>query len=214
MNVLFDLDGTLTDPREGIVGCIKHALVALRRPVPSDDLLATFIGPPLRDTFSELLGTHSSGHEVDAAVATYRERFAAVGMFENAVHAGIPEVLDALSARGARLFVATSKPRVFAERILDHFELAKRFDEIYGSELDGRLADKADLVRHALTASSLAPADTVMVGDRLHDVVGALRNGVFPVGVLWGFGSEQELLTAGAKRIFGQTHELAHLVHP
>jgi phosphoglycolate phosphatase len=214
MNVLFDLDGTLTDPREGIVGCIKHALVALQRSVPNDDVLATLIGPPLRDTFGELLGPRSSTDEVEVAIAAYRERFATVGMFENTVHKGIPEVLEALSTRGARLFVATSKPRVFAERILEHFDLAKHFDAIYGSELDGRLADKTELVRHALTASSLAPTDTVMVGDRLHDVVGALRNNVFPVGVLWGFGSEHELLTAGAKKVLSQTHELAHLVHP
>lgn len=212
MNVLFDLDGTLTDPRVGIVACIKHALVTLQRPAPSDDVLATFIGPPLRDVFGELLGASSTEHDVEAAVVAYRERFVAVGMFENAVHEGIPEVLEALSTRGVKLFVATSKPRVFAERILEHFDLVGRFDAIYGSELDGRLADKTELVGHALSASSLAPADTVMVGDRLHDVVGALRNGVFPVGVLWGFGSEHELLTAGAKKVLRQTRELAHLV--
>ena len=210
MNILFDLDGTLTDPREGIVGCIKHALATLQRPVPNDNVLATFIGPPLRDTFRVLLG---SEHEVDTAVAAYRERFTGVGMFENAVHEGIPEVIDALSARGARLFVATSKPHVFARQILAYFGLDKRFEAIYGSELDGRLADKTELVNHALAASRLAPADIVMVGDRLHDVVGALRNGVFPVGVLWGFRSEQELLTAGAKKILRHPHELSNLVH-
>lgn len=208
MNILFDLDGTLTDPREGIVACIRHALSTLGQPVPADAELVKLIGPPLQDSFRELLG---SVGDVDAAVAAYRDRFAAVGMFENAVFEGIPQAMESLLARGTRLFVATSKPRVYAERILGHFGLAEYFSAVYGSELDGRLTDKAELIAHALAASGLSAADTVMVGDRRHDMVGAVANGVFPVGVLWGYGSREELTAAGAEWLFERPGELGRM---
>jgi phosphoglycolate phosphatase len=211
VNVLFDLDGTLTDPREGILGCINHALRSLGQPVPPEEVLERFIGPPLRSIFGELLGASSGGEQVEAAVDLYRERFSSVGMFENLVYDGIPDVLAALSSRGARLFVATSKPRVFAEQILEHFGLARYFDAVYGSELDGRLSEKADLVGHALLTSRLSAAETLMVGDRRHDIVGALRHQVTPVGVLWGYGSEDELVAAGARRLLREPREAAGL---
>jgi phosphoglycolate phosphatase len=132
-------------------------------------------------------------------------------MFENAVYEGIPEALQALSARGARLFVATSKPRVYAERILDHFGLSTYFETVYGSELDGGLSDKAELIAHALTESALAPAESVMVGDRLHDIVGARRNRVYPVGALWGYGSESELMDAGARVLLRTPRDVVSL---
>ena len=197
MNVLFDLDGTLTDPRAGIVACIRHALSTLGQPAPPESDLERFIGPPLRDALSELLSADSK--RVEAAVAAYRERFTALGMLENVVYEGIPRALDSLAARDVRLFVATSKPRVFAERILDHFGLAQYFSAIYGSELGGELSNKRDLIAHVLATSRLHPADTVMVGDRHHDVHGALCNHVFPAGVLWGYGSRDELRSAGAE---------------
>jgi phosphoglycolate phosphatase len=212
MNVLFDLDGTLTDPRQGIVACIRHALVTLRQPVPSDDVLATYIGPPLRDAFRSLLPPASAVERIESAIAAYRERFVARGMFENSVYEGIPEVLQELSARGARLFVATSKPRVYAERILDHFGLSTYFETVYGSELDGRLSDKGELIAHALTASALDPAATVMVGDRLHDIVGARRNRVYAAGALWGYGSASELEDAGARVLLRVPRDVASLI--
>lgn len=201
VNLLFDLDGTLTDSRPGIIACLKHALVKMGEPAPADEDLLRFIGPPLRDAFAQLLRADLDAECVTAAIAAYRERFTATGMFENSVYARIPAVLDDLAARGARLYVATSKPRVFAERILDHFGLAARFEAIYGSELDGRLCDKTELIAHALAGSRLRASETVMIGDRHHDIVGALRNDVLAVGVLWGYGSEDELRGAGAKAL-------------
>jgi phosphoglycolate phosphatase len=212
INVLFDLDGTLTDPRQGIVGCMRHALSVLREPIPAEGDLEKFIGPPLRDAFCELLATTPEDERIAAAVTAYRDRFSAEGMFENAVYEGIPQVLSALSSRNAQLFVATSKPHVYAKRILEHFELAQYFRGVYGSELDGRLSNKGELIGHVLAAASLRARDTVMVGDRLHDVMGALQNKVLPVGVLWGYGSREELTAAGAKQLFENPAELARLV--
>ncbi|MEX2125401.1 MAG: HAD hydrolase-like protein [Woeseia sp.] len=133
-------------------------------------------------------------------------------MFENIVYEGIPSVLEALVARNARLFVATSKPRVFAERILDHFGLARYFTVIYGSELQGERSDKAELIAYVFASSRLDPSNTIMVGDRHHDVHGALRNRVLPAGVIWGYGSQEELCAAGAGRLFEEPGELAQLV--
>lgn len=157
--------------------------------------------------------TDQGDDHVEAAVSAYRDRFTAVCMFENSVFAGIPESLARMSARGARLFVATSKPQVFAEQILDHFELAQHFDAIHGSELDGRRSDKSELIAHVLHAEGLSAANTVMVGDRRHDVIGALMNRVFPTGVLWGYGSAEELTSAGAKRLFKAPADLIRFVN-
>jgi phosphoglycolate phosphatase len=208
VNILFDLDGTLTDPREGIVACIKHGLSSLGEPSPPDAELERFIGPPLHETFAKLL---SGDRNVDAAVKAYRERFSAVGMFENVVYAGIPEVLKTLGAKGAALYVATSKPQVFAERILDHFDLSRYFTRVFGSELNGVRSNKGELIEHILLTEQLSPVDTVMVGDREHDIHGARRNSVRAVGVLWGYGSTKELVAAGAEQIFAQPSELCAL---
>jgi len=210
VNVLFDLDGTLTDPGKGIVACIRYALSALGESTLPESDLGRFIGPPLRDTFSELLSADST--RVEVAIAAYRERFTEIGMFENSVYEGIPSVLEWLAVHDVRLFVATSKPRVFAERILDHFELSKYFSAVYGSELSGELSDKGDLIGYALATSGLRPADTSMVGDRCHDVRGALRNHVSSAGVLWGYGSRDELMAAGVERLFQEPCELAQLL--
>ncbi len=209
MNVLFDLDGTLTDPREGIVACFRHTLAALRLPVPPDTDLERYIGPPLRDALRDLLPVGSGPPHLEAAVRVYRERFGSVGLFENAVFEGIPESLDCLARRRLRLFVATSKPRVFAERILERFGLAQHFEGVYGSELDGRLSYKDELIGYVLADAKLDPEETLMVGDREHDALGAVANGVCPVGVLWGFGSREELLAAGVQRLFEVPSALA-----
>ena len=212
MNILFDLDGTLTDSREGILACIRHALDALGAPLAADVDLDRFLGPPLWGTFRELLPAGSGEVKVDAAVAAYRERFTRVGMFENRVYDGIPEALATLAGNGTRLFVATSKPRVFAERILAHFGLADRFERIFGSELDGRLTDKGELIAHVLSTSGLDAAETAMVGDRRHDLEGALQNRVFAVGALWGYGSRDELTASGADLLLERPGELATVV--
>jgi phosphoglycolate phosphatase len=210
MNVLLDLDGTLTDSRIGIVRSIQHALRALGHDAPAESALLKYVGPPLHAAFRELLpvGTESN---IERAIAAYRERYVAIGMFENSVYAGVAESLKALKERGARLFVATSKPQVFAQRILEHFDMSHYFDTIYGSELDGQRTDKIDLIGHVLKESRLHPAHTVMIGDRHHDVVGAITNGVRAVGVLWGYGSREELLGSGAETLLDAPCELGQL---
>jgi phosphoglycolate phosphatase len=197
MNVLFDLDGTLTDPKEGIIACFRYALETLGRDSPGDRELERFIGPPLRESLSTLVGVNDETI-VQQAITLYRERFAAQGMFENSLYPGISEALEQLQDDGQLLFVATSKPTVFAERIVEHLGMARFFRAVYGSELNGVNADKRDLLARVVRAESLASIDTVMVGDRAHDVLGALANGLFSVGVLWGYGSREELVAAGA----------------
>lgn len=197
MNVLFDLDGTLTNPRDGILACFKYALQALQVDLPADPELERLIGPPLRESFAAIVG---SNHEANVAraVELYRERFAARGMFENRLYPGIIDALEYLQKDGAQLFVATSKPSAFAERIVKHFGIGHFFRDVHGSEMDGRYADKTELIAKVLRLESLVRDETVMVGDRAHDVIGAKTNGVFSVGALWGFGSRDELVSAGA----------------
>lgn len=198
--VLLDLDGTLTDPRPGIVACLRYALDRLARPSPSDAALAACIGPPLRASFASLLATGDRAL-IERAMALYRERYADSGLYDNAVYEGIPAMLQALGHGGRRLFVATSKPAVFAERVVRHFALERHFTGLYGPDLGGRLDDKAELLAHLLEAEGLAVADAVMVGDRAADVVAARANGVGVIGVLWGYGSREELLEAGADAV-------------
>jgi phosphoglycolate phosphatase len=209
--VLLDLDGTLTDPREGIVGCIRHALVGLGHTPPPDGILARYIGPPLADTFRELLG--DPGEEsVARAIELYRERFGPTGLFENRVYPGIPELLSGLTERGLRAAIATSKPAVYAERIAVHFGLRERLHAVYGSELDGRRVHKRDLLAHALDAAGVSAAETVMVGDRHLDVAGAAANGIDTIGVTWGYGTRAELREAGARWVCDAPDEVVAII--
>lgn len=205
--VYIDLDGTLTDPFEGISRCIAYALDALGHDRPADEELRRFIGPPLLDTFGELIGSQHAPR----ALELFRERFTATGWQENAVYPGVRESLAALTAAGHRCFVATTKPHVFARRIIEHFELAPYFADIYGSELDGTRTNKTELLRFAARDR---PGDrvSVMVGDRYHDVVGALNNGFRAIGATWGYGTEDELLDAGAHCLAAQPQQLPGLV--
>jgi phosphoglycolate phosphatase len=197
MHLLFDLDGTLTDPFPGITRCIEHALVSLGRPCPLAESLGWCIGPPLKESLITLLGV-SHSHLADEAVAKYRERFGEVGLFENDVYPGIEGVLKELRGCGYRMGVATSKPTVFARRIIHHVGLDCYFDSVDGSELDGTRSDKVHLLDFILKRDALDPGRVVMIGDRKHDMLGAARNGVAGVGVLWGYGSQEELEGAGA----------------
>jgi phosphoglycolate phosphatase len=197
VNVLFDLDGTLTDPREGILACFKHALEKLQVAAPTDRELEGFIGPPLWESFSTLCGSNDKG-VVEQAVALYRERFATKGMFENRIYSGIADALASFQQARVQLFVVTSKARLFAEPIVEYFGLRRFFLSVHGSELDGSYADKSELIAKVLCSESLTPDETVMIGDRAHDVIGAKANGIFSVGALWGFGSRDELVSAGA----------------
>ena len=197
-NIFFDLDGTLTDPKPGITGSIQYALQKLDLPVPSQDDLTWCIGPPLRASFVTLLGDES---RADRAVALYRERFADTGLYENSVYPDIEHVLAALRATPRRLFVATSKPHVFAERIIDHFGLSGYFEHVFGSELDGTRANKAELLAYAIETTGVDPSQALMIGDRSHDIVGAKSNGMRGIGVLYGYGSKDELSAAGASHL-------------
>ncbi|MDZ7789853.1 MAG: HAD family hydrolase [Xanthomonadales bacterium] len=209
MNVLLDLDGTLTDPREGITRCIQHALRRLGRPVPEQSQLLQCIGPPLHASFVELLdGDDSLAHR---AVALYRERFGEVGLYENMPYPGIGKALDTLRDNGARLYLATSKPTVYARRIVAHFGLESRLEEVFGSELDGTRTDKTELLAWIVDELSIDPSTTAMVGDRKHDMVGARANRIYPVGVTWGYGARSELLEAGAAHLLDTPEELAIL---
>jgi len=199
-SILFDLDGTLTDPKPGITRCIQHALIALGYPVPHEDELLWCIGPPLRSSFNRLLDSTDNGL-LDEALRLYRERFAEVGLFENALIPGVPQALDSVKSLDAKLFLATSKPLVYAARIIGHFGLDGYFDKLYGSELDGTHSDKAELIAHILAQEAIDPATAVMVGDREHDIIGAARCGIKSIGVTYGYGAEAELRTHGASAI-------------
>jgi phosphoglycolate phosphatase len=193
--LLVDLDGTLTDPAEGIVGCFRLALEALGRTPPAAADLAWIIGPPLRGCFAEFLG---AGGDAEEALKIYRGRYATVGLFEAVVYDGVAEALAELRAAGTRLFLCTAKPIVYAERILRHFNLDRHFEEAYGDDLDGRFQDKADLVARILDEQALDPGQCCMLGDRKHDVVAARRHAIPTIGALWGYGGADELREAGA----------------
>lgn len=207
--IFFDLDGTLTDPKIGITGSIQYALAKLDIPVPTQDELTWCIGPPLRASFVALLG----GEErADRGVELYRERFGTIGLFENTLYNGIVPVLAALHGSGRTLYVATSKPHVFADRIIDHFELRKYFTRVFGSELDGTRVDKSDLLRYALDETGTDPARAIMIGDRKHDVIGAANNGMSAIGAIYGYGGRHELTEAGAKHLAAAPAEITALI--
>jgi len=198
--ILFDLDGTLTDPREGITRSIAYALERMGLAPPPLDALTFAIGPPLRRSLAQLIGD-ASPPEVERAIALYRERFADIGLYENALYDGIGETLSALAASGATLYVATSKPRVYAERIVRHFGLDAHFEAVHGCELDGTREDKRDLLAHLLPHHGVAAGEAVMIGDRGADMAAARHHGVRAVGALWGYGSREELESAGAHAV-------------
>ncbi|WMT77255.1 HAD family hydrolase [Bradyrhizobium sp. Ash2021] len=196
--IFFDLDGTLTDPKPGITRSIQYALQKLDQPVPSQDELTWCIGPPLRDSFVTLLGGDS---RTDLAVTLYRERFGDVGLYENAVYPDIEHILGALKQSHGRLFVATSKARVFAERIIEHFGLGSYFEQVFGAELDGTRVHKSDLLAYSLDKAAVEASRALMIGDRSHDIIGAKNNGMDALGVLYGYGSREELIEAGARHV-------------
>jgi phosphoglycolate phosphatase len=207
--IFLDLDGTLTDPKPGITGCIRHALQALGREAPEADALTWCIGPPLIRSFETLLGDPELAAR---GLVLYRERFGAVGLYENRVYDGVPEALQSLRAAGHTLHLATSKPHVYAERIMAHFGLDAWIGRVFGSELDGTRVDKGDLLAFALAETGAAPEQAIMIGDRSHDMSGARSNGMTGIGVLYGYGSEQELREAGARRLAARVEDLPVVV--
>lgn len=212
--LLFDLDGTLTDPKEGICTCVQYALASFGIEEPDLDKLEPFIGPPLKDSFMEFYGMGEE--QAEQAVEKYRERFREKGIFENRLYQGIPRMLRTLKARGLTLAVASSKPKVFVEQILEHFKIAQYFKVIMGSELDGTRGTKEEVVRAALRelfGNKPIEWDKVyMIGDRCFDVEGAHAVRVESVGVTYGYGSMEELKAAKSDYIVRSVEELEHFL--
>ena len=198
--ILFDLDGTLTDPKEGITKCVQYALKHFGIIENDLDKLEEFIGPPLKEQFMKYCGFDDKrGTE---CVEKYRERFNDIGIFENILYDGIEKLLKRLKEKGIILAVASSKPTVYVDRILRHFGIIGYFDVVMGSELDGRRTNKADVVRETLYSLNIEDNDTVvMIGDRSHDIIGAKENGICSIGVSYGYGSRSELERSGADYI-------------
>ena len=190
-HILFDLDGTLTDPGLGIKNSIRYALTKQKRPIPDDTILNAFIGPPLIETFMKYCAVNR--REAEALLADYREYFKEKGMFENKVYSDIPKMLEGLKNSGAHLYVATSKPEPFAKRILEHFDLARYFDFIGGSTLDETRTKKNEVIEYVLQKNCLSPEDCLMVGDRYYDIEGARKCGLKVAAVLFGYGDREEL---------------------
>ena len=190
-NVLFDLDGTLTDPREGITRSIQYGLSKMGIDEPDLSKLEHFIGPPLLQAFMATYGFDEA--RAWEAMGFYRERFAVTGLYENHVFDGVTPLLEELVGKVRQLFISTSRPQLYAREIARHFDFARHFKVIYGSELDGTRTHKVELIRHLLTEQGLDPAQTLMIGDRKHDLIGARENGLDAAAVGYGFGSFEEL---------------------
>lgn len=211
--VLFDLDGTLTDSSLGIFRCVRHAFARLAEAggpaiaLPEDNELRWIVGPPLRESFARL----ACAAEAERLMAFYLERYSPIGAFENHVYAGVTDALDALAAAGARLFVATSKSEFDARRILEHFDLAARFESINGARADGSRAGKRELIGEVIATHGLAPDAVAMIGDREYDMIGARAVGVTGIGALWGYGTREELLAAGADALADRPVEAAEI---
>lgn len=193
-NVFFDLDGTLVDPQEGITGCLKYALTTMGQPLPSQAELIKFIGPVLRDTFKVLLNTNDK-KTIEIAVSFFRERYSTLGIYQNTIYPGILELLQRLKDTH-NLYVATTKPEVYAKTIVKQFGTKNYFKGIYGTNLDGRFDDKAKLVKYILHNLSIAPVCTAIVGDRKHDIIAGKKNGIQTIGVTYGYGSLKEISDA------------------
>lgn len=205
-HLLFDLDGTLTDPKLGITKSVQYALKRLGIEVEDLDQLDPFIGPPLMQSFTEIYSF--TEEQASQAITYYREYFSDHGIFENELYSGMIELLEQLIHEGRFLYVATSKPTVFAERILRHFKLDPYFTYVSGSYLDGTRSAKGDIIQHILEEKRLSAEDCVMIGDRKHDMIGANLNHMDSIGVEYGYGSREELEGAGATVVVATVNDL------
>ena len=212
--ILFDLDGTLTESGEGIINCVQYALEKLGKKEEHPENLQCFIGPPLKEQFMKYAGL--SEEEGEKAVVYYRERYITTRIFENHLYPKIPELLELLKINNKILAVASSKPEVYVKQILEHFQIADYFTAIVGSELDGRRTEKAEVIEEALRRMHLEEErdKVLMVGDRSHDVQGAISCGLQCIGVAYGYGSREELEKAGAVYIADSVEDLGILASP
>lgn len=206
--ILFDLDGTLTDSGEGIINCAWLALKAFDIPLPDRETMRVFVGPPLRDSFLRF-GVPES--EVERAIEIYRSRYVPTGMFENTPYPGIRAMLAALKDAGHRLYVATAKPEEMAKAILEKFELSSYFLEIYGASMDDTRDSKDKVIAYVLEQIG-ADSAPIMVGDTAHDVTGAGVHGVPCIGVSWGYGKVEDMVSAGAISIVHSPAQLLDIL--
>jgi len=207
--LFFDLDGTISNNLVGIGRCLNFALERLGLRHLSDQEILPFVGPPFRESLPRVF----PGIDTEAALRLYRERYEQTGWLENDLYDGIADAIRKLHLQGFTIALCTSKPRMFAERIIDHFQLSRYFDGVHGPELDGRFDRKTDLLAHLVDHYKAVPSSVVMVGDRDKDVEAAQHVGAHSLGVLWGFGSEAELTRAGATYIISEPGQLVHTVH-
>ena len=207
--LFFDLDGTVSNNFLGISRCLNFALDRLGLRQLTDDEVLPFVGPPFRESLPRTF----PGINAEAALSLYRERYETLGWSENNLYEGVSQSLRTLHLQGFTIALCTSKPRIFAERIIKHFDLARYFDGIHGPELDGKFDRKTELLEHLMERYGATPESAVMIGDRDKDVEAALHVGAHSLGVLWGFGSREELAGAGAHRIVQHPDELVHTIH-
>lgn len=211
--LLFDLDGTLTDPKEGITKCVQYALKHFNIEVNDLDQLLCFIGPPLIDSFMNFYGMSEDNAKI--AVEKYRERFKDIGIFENGVYDGIIQMLKSCKDMGYKIGLATSKPEEFAVRILDRYELSGVFDEATGSTMDGSRNNKTDVIKEAFRRMNITDDNkdnVIMIGDREHDIIGAKNCGIKSIGVKFGYANEGELEAAGADYVVDTVEQLQVLL--
>ena len=208
---LFDLDGTIINPKEGITKSVQYALKFFSIEITNLDELQKFIGPPLRDSFREFY--NFSEKETEKAVEKYREYFSEKGMYENTLYPGIIDLLKQLKTDGIVLAIATSKPTFFADKIAEHFNFKRYFDFIAGSELDGARSRKSEVIEYALDIiDPKRKKSPIMIGDRKHDIIGAKETGIESIGVTWGYGSHIELEESNATWIISSPKELYSIV--
>ncbi len=209
--ILLDLDGTIIDPKQGITKAIRHALQEQDILLEEDDGLSRFIGPPLRDVMKDSFGFNDE--ETEDIVVAYREYFAETGLYECELYDGIRELLIKLKEAGKILITATSKPEVYAIRILKHLGLDECFHDICGATLDNSRTSKESVIQYALTKNNIINTEeVVMIGDRLHDIEGARANNLPSIGVLYGYGSRGELEAAGANYIAKDASDLYNII--
>lgn len=209
--ILFDLDGTLTDPGIGITNSFIYVLKYYGINVESRNSLYSHIGPPLVDTFKNVYGF--SENKIAEAITKYREYYTDKGFYENSVYKDIPELLDALKKTGHILIVATSKPEIMANKVLEHFDLSTYFDFICGGDIDEKKCKKSDVITDALLRANVTDkSQVVMIGDRKYDILGADECGIDSVGVLYGYGDSAEMIQAGAKTIAQTVDELKKIL--
>lgn len=209
--ILMDLDGTISNPMLGITRSVQYALKSFGIEEPNLENLCTYIGPPLRVSFQQYHGLLPE--DAEQALAKYRERYSVTGLFENEVYEGMDELLAKLKKAGKILIVATSKPEVFAKQVMKHFKLDHFFTDICGASLDTSRDTKEAVIRYAMEKNGITDcSEAVMVGDRMHDTEGAKNVGIASLGVLYGFGSREELEEAGADRIAETVEDLYQVI--